>query len=89
MSQPDTQPELDTKVEPEPFWSDHSNLAVLARYLFKQGYSEDDIIYMLEKPWKYEDEFIIANAEFVDQLLRDRINIRAKELGVELTEPTA
>lgn len=44
------------------WWDDHANLALTASFMDSQGgYSiPEDIIYMLEKPWKYDDEYKAA-----------------------------
>lgn len=49
--------------EPEPWWSDHQNLAMTAEFMKNQGQSVDDIIYMISKPWKHNDDFNLASAE--------------------------
>jgi hypothetical protein len=41
------------------WYDDHANLAALARHMLDQGDSEN-IPYMLEKPWKYQDEWRAA-----------------------------
>lgn len=46
-----------------PWWNDHQNLALTAAFMFRQGHSEGDVIYMLEKPWKHDDDFALAQAE--------------------------
>ncbi len=48
----------------EPQWyDDHDNLALTAVFMLRQGSSPDDVVYMLEKPWKHHDDFILAQAE--------------------------
>lgn len=39
------------------WWMNHANLATLAEWMFQRGDSPADVVYMLEKPWKFEDEF--------------------------------
>lgn len=44
-----------------PWWADHMKLAVIARYLVEQnGSGVDEVLYMLEKPWKFETEYALA-----------------------------
>lgn len=43
--------------DPPTWWHDHRNLAKLAMHLAAAGDDIDDIVYMLEKPWKYTPEF--------------------------------
>lgn len=47
------------------WYEDHRNLALLARYMSEQGDSVEDVVYMLEKPWKFEDEWLSANVQVV------------------------
>lgn len=46
-----------------PWWQDHDKLAMTARFMERQGHSWDDIIYMIEKPWKHGDDYNLAQAE--------------------------
>jgi len=39
------------------WWMNHANLATLAEWMFQRGDSPADVVYMLEKPWKFETEF--------------------------------
>lgn len=43
------------------WYDDRRNLAVVARWMGEQGDTADEIAYMLEKPWKFEDEWRRAN----------------------------
>lgn len=52
---PDPRPDPDNSAA-EPWWADHTNLALLAE---EMG-DADDIVYMLEKPWKFDQEFKAA-----------------------------
>lgn len=42
------------------WYDDRANLARLAGYMGEQGDTIEDVAYMLEKPWKYEDEWQAA-----------------------------
>lgn len=44
------------------WYEDHHNLAILARHMIEEGDDAAAILYMLEKPWKYEAEFQAALA---------------------------
>lgn len=46
-----------------PWYVDHANIVVLARWMADNGYTAEDVAYAVEKPWKYEDEFDKAIAE--------------------------
>jgi hypothetical protein len=46
-----------------PWWIDHQNLAMTAQFMLNKGQSVEDIIYMVEKPWKHNDDFNLASAE--------------------------
>ena len=48
---------------PEPWWSDHEKLAMTAEFMKSQDHSLEDIIYMLQKPWKHDDDYNLAQAE--------------------------
>lgn len=41
----------------ETWWADHNNLALVAEHMMDNGDSAETIVYMLTKPWKYEDEY--------------------------------
>lgn len=43
-----------------PWFSDHSNLVTLTSYMAANGYTAEELAYAVEKPWKYEDEFLQA-----------------------------
>lgn len=45
------------------WWQDHENLAMVAKRISDQGNTVEEIIYMLEKPWKFDAEFIAAAKE--------------------------
>jgi hypothetical protein len=45
------------------WWDDHNNLAMTAVFMLRQGSAPDDVVYMLEKPWKHNDDFNLARAE--------------------------
>ncbi len=40
---------------------DRDNLARLARWMGEQGDGVDEVAYMLEKPWKFDDDWRRAN----------------------------
>jgi hypothetical protein len=42
---------------------DHANLITLTAYMADHGYEAKDIAYAVEKPWKFEDEFLAAQRE--------------------------
>lgn len=44
-------------IEENPWWSDHLNLSMVAEFLHNEGQDVTEIIYMLEKPWKYTEEY--------------------------------
>lgn len=48
-----------------PWFADHSNIVTLTSYLADHGYSANDVAYAVEKPWKFEDEFLEAVSELV------------------------
>lgn len=39
------------------WYEDHHNLAAVARHMNEQGDGIAEVVYMLEKPWKFEDEW--------------------------------
>jgi len=45
------------------WWDDHRNLAMVAEFMQRQGHDFPDIVYMLAKPWKHNDDFNLAVAE--------------------------
>ena len=46
-----------------PWWADHQNLALTGYFMAAQGHEIGDILYMLEKPYKHNDDFELAKAE--------------------------
>ena len=48
---------------PSPWWADHRNLTMTAEFMRTQDHSLEDIIYMLEKPWKHDDDYNLAQVE--------------------------
>jgi hypothetical protein len=44
------------------WYTDHRNLAQVADFMYKNGDTVENIIYMLEKPWKYDDTFSLSDA---------------------------
>jgi hypothetical protein len=45
------------------WWMDHRNLALTARFMMSQTASIEDVLYMLEKPWKHDDDYNLAEVE--------------------------
>tara|TARA_R100000734_G_scaffold18734_1_gene16325 strand:+ start:1661 stop:1858 length:198 start_codon:yes stop_codon:yes gene_type:complete len=49
------------KMEDKKYWewyADHNNIVALCRFLHDvKGVSVEDLLYALEKPYKYEDEY--------------------------------
>lgn len=39
------------------WYDDRANLALTARYMADRGDTVADVVYMLEKPWKFGDDF--------------------------------
>lgn len=50
------------------WWEDHDNLILTSRWMADNGYDASDLAYFIEKPWKYEDEYI--SAKVVNELER-------------------
>jgi hypothetical protein len=48
------------------WYDDHRNLAAVARRMGEQGDTIEDVAYMLEKPWKFEDDWRRANLRVVE-----------------------
>jgi hypothetical protein len=46
-----------------PWFADHSNMVLLASWLAEHNYSGQDVAYAMEKPWKYESEYLTARKE--------------------------
>ena len=45
------------------WWEDHNKLALTARFMIAQDHSIEDVLYMLEKPYKHSDDYNLAQAE--------------------------
>jgi hypothetical protein len=41
----------------KPWYIEHSNIALLASWAAHTGHNAAEVAYMVEKPWKYDDEF--------------------------------
>lgn len=54
------------------WYDDRVNLAAVARRMGQQGDGVDDVAYMLEKPWKFEDEWLAALQEAIESDLLAR-----------------
>jgi hypothetical protein len=48
---------------PPPWWADHAKLALTAQFMVRQGHSVEDVLYLLEKPGKHNDDYNLAEAE--------------------------
>ncbi len=49
---------------PSDWFEDRANLALLCRWLIReQAYGADDLIYAIEKPWKFGFEFQLARED--------------------------
>lgn len=47
------------------WYDDRRNLAAVARYMNEQGDSAAEVTYMLEKPWKFEEDWRLSKLEGV------------------------
>lgn len=61
MSDKEPCPTCDRDLWYPEWYEDHQNLARVARHMGEQGDSVENVAYMLEKPWKFEDEWRRAN----------------------------
>lgn len=46
--------------------TDHENLVTLVTWAEREGYSAAEIVRIVEKPWKWRAEFIIASCRRSD-----------------------
>jgi hypothetical protein len=44
----------------EPWWISHDNVLLLIYHMQEMGASAGDIVYAVEKPWKFEEEYQAA-----------------------------
>ena len=55
---------MDDEDRSQPWWLLHGNMVKLLEYLSDEpAYSKADMVYALEKPWKYAPEFERATKE--------------------------
>jgi len=52
----------------QPWWEDHQKLCMTAEFMARQQEGDpkqalSNVIYMLEKPWKHDDDYSLAQAE--------------------------
>lgn len=59
----------------DPWFADHSNIVTLTSWMAENGYDPDDIAYAVEKPWKFEEEFLDA--------LQEQIHPQGEEESIE------
>lgn len=45
------------------WWDNHANLLVLLESLRDSGAAPEELIYAVEKPWKFNDEYLTALEE--------------------------
>jgi hypothetical protein len=59
-------------MEPESdWWTDYRNIIRLTRWMADHGgWDAGDIAYAVEKPWKYTDEFRLAQKEAEEDAAR-------------------
>lgn len=50
----------------DPWFADHSNIVTLTAWLADSGFSAEDVAYAVEKPWKFEAEFLLAVQDSID-----------------------
>lgn len=50
----------------EAWWNNHDNLLVLLDSMQNSGATPEEIIYAMEKPWKFNDEYQSALGELGD-----------------------
>ena len=49
---------------PPRWWELHENIVQLLNYMLElDAYTKHDLVYAVEKPWKYEAEFIQAGGK--------------------------
>lgn len=46
------------------WWREHDNVVLTANYLAHHGYTAEDVALLVEKPWKFTDEYNEALAEW-------------------------
>lgn len=67
------------------WYDDRLNLAQLARYMEQQDDSTcDDVVYMLEKPWKFEEEWRRCDDASSRPTQDDRLKAEADRASVRL-----
>jgi hypothetical protein len=49
--------------EYRPWWENHENLALVASHMADSGATAHDVAYMVEKPWKFTDQYDEATAQ--------------------------
>jgi hypothetical protein len=50
------------------WYEDHQKLASVARHMAEEGGTPAEIVYMLEKPWKFTDEW--RGSQAIDEAIR-------------------
>lgn len=67
------------------WWADHENLAEVARRMHNEGDEVSEILYMLEKPWKFEDYWKATQPPDLTTILAEEAE--AAEAGRDLPFP--
>ena len=50
--------------QPDYWWNTHDNVVMTAAWMADNGHSAKDLALLVEKPWKWTDEFALAEAEY-------------------------
>ena len=54
-----------------PWFTYHENLVTLTRYMAENEYSAEQVAYAVEKPWKFDEEFELAQADTKGELVEE------------------
>lgn len=63
MADPSGRDEVEKAAAGEEWWNDHSNLLVLLESMRDSGAAPEELVYAMEKPWKFTDEYRTALEE--------------------------
>lgn len=64
------------------WWRDHDNVVMLAYWMKEHGHSVDDFVVLIEKPWKFSDEYEQA----CDDLAAEEAEAQAEVDTEEVTD---
>jgi hypothetical protein len=68
------------------WWERHDNMVSTADWMADNGYEAKDVALLVEKPWKFTDEFISACEDYAGEVDQPVQQVLARWLGTRTVE---